>query len=491
VSERDALLAAIAAHPDEDTPRLVFADWLDEHGDPERAEFIRVQIALAQNADAKGDRAPAEIAALAARERVLLGRNRVRWLRPLRALGAGTSLHGDFWRGFVNDVGIDAEVFVERGNELWTCSPVVELRLENIKPVAKQLSLCPHLARVGDLALTGHLAPGDLRALLESPHLAQLRRLSLSSMRCRDDDIRALAASTGLPALRELSLEALHITGATLPALLSRFPHLERLFLSLKRFNGGALADVLAALNPKHFRVLGTDYTPLGTAGMQAIAATHLTGITELWMRGCRFTAESISALAGATHLKQLAELYLGFDRLFTAGGTALANWPGLRTLRVLHLDRCHIGRVGARALARSAHLGRPEVLFLRDNRIGDAGAEAIAASEGFSELRELELPGNGITATGAQALATSPRLKRLRLLDLQDNAIGDAGAAALAASPYLHGLRWLTAHDNGISRAAGRRLLTAFPRLTVFCADGAFLTDEELQAARDKLRKR
>src|SRR5213078_3097387 len=39
-----ALLAAIRQAPADDAPRLVYADWLDEHGQPERAEFIRVQI---------------------------------------------------------------------------------------------------------------------------------------------------------------------------------------------------------------------------------------------------------------------------------------------------------------------------------------------------------------------------------------------------------------------------------------------------------------
>ena len=40
-------LRAIAENPDEDTPRLVFADWLDEHGHHQRAELIRLQIWLA------------------------------------------------------------------------------------------------------------------------------------------------------------------------------------------------------------------------------------------------------------------------------------------------------------------------------------------------------------------------------------------------------------------------------------------------------------
>jgi uncharacterized protein (TIGR02996 family) len=46
VTERDAFPAAIREDPADDTPRLVFADWLDENGrddlDAATAEFIRV-----------------------------------------------------------------------------------------------------------------------------------------------------------------------------------------------------------------------------------------------------------------------------------------------------------------------------------------------------------------------------------------------------------------------------------------------------------------
>jgi uncharacterized protein (TIGR02996 family) len=44
--ERD-LLWAIADEPDDDGPRLALADWLEEHGRMERAEFIRGQLRLA------------------------------------------------------------------------------------------------------------------------------------------------------------------------------------------------------------------------------------------------------------------------------------------------------------------------------------------------------------------------------------------------------------------------------------------------------------
>lgn len=39
-----ALCADIRAKPDDDLPRLVAADWLDENGDPDRAQLIRTQI---------------------------------------------------------------------------------------------------------------------------------------------------------------------------------------------------------------------------------------------------------------------------------------------------------------------------------------------------------------------------------------------------------------------------------------------------------------
>ena len=60
MNEQAALLRAITAHADDDTPRLVYADWLDENrsdrkpspaaGPSARAEFIRVQCRLAAGA---------------------------------------------------------------------------------------------------------------------------------------------------------------------------------------------------------------------------------------------------------------------------------------------------------------------------------------------------------------------------------------------------------------------------------------------------------
>lgn len=44
MTDRDALLAACRADHANDLPRLVFADWLEEHNEAKRAEFIRYQL---------------------------------------------------------------------------------------------------------------------------------------------------------------------------------------------------------------------------------------------------------------------------------------------------------------------------------------------------------------------------------------------------------------------------------------------------------------
>src|SRR5262245_30165079 len=47
MDEMISFLRTIAENPDDDAPRLVFSDWLEEHEHHERAEFIRLQIELA------------------------------------------------------------------------------------------------------------------------------------------------------------------------------------------------------------------------------------------------------------------------------------------------------------------------------------------------------------------------------------------------------------------------------------------------------------
>jgi uncharacterized protein (TIGR02996 family) len=87
MSDALALVAAIRSAPDDDAPRLVYADWLDEHGQPERAEFIRVQCGLART----------ETPALLKRETELLAAHHDAFAGPLAAPG----LRFRFRRGFI------------------------------------------------------------------------------------------------------------------------------------------------------------------------------------------------------------------------------------------------------------------------------------------------------------------------------------------------------------------------------------------------------
>lgn len=51
VVEQVEFVKGICTVPDDDTRRVVYADWLQEHGEPERAEFIRVQVVYDRDFD--------------------------------------------------------------------------------------------------------------------------------------------------------------------------------------------------------------------------------------------------------------------------------------------------------------------------------------------------------------------------------------------------------------------------------------------------------
>ena len=89
----EALIQAIVESPEDDMPRRICADWLEDYAQPERAEFIRLQIALARLPSDHPARP-----ALQTRERgLLLAHERGWWpprLRPPgRHLGIPPRLH--------------------------------------------------------------------------------------------------------------------------------------------------------------------------------------------------------------------------------------------------------------------------------------------------------------------------------------------------------------------------------------------------------------
>lgn len=79
-SDELALLSRIHANPRDDAARLVYADWLQEHNQPEYAEFIRLQIG-----QAAGVLNPWESPPESDREHELLKRFRGKWGAPFLA----------------------------------------------------------------------------------------------------------------------------------------------------------------------------------------------------------------------------------------------------------------------------------------------------------------------------------------------------------------------------------------------------------------------
>src|SRR5262245_15825451 len=137
MTDGDALHAAILAHPDEDTPRLAFADWLAEQDHPDRAEFIRVQIELARLTPNEMVPWNRHAIGLRAKEKALLVAHGADWLAPLRAKGEPLqheATHGQFRRGFVEVVWMPAAWFVQWGERLLEHAPIRELRVTETTP---------------------------------------------------------------------------------------------------------------------------------------------------------------------------------------------------------------------------------------------------------------------------------------------------------------------------------------------------------------------
>src|SRR6516162_1529684 len=116
MSPDNPFLQALLAQPEDDTLRLAMADWLDENEEPDRAEFIRVQIELALGDCNKQRRRYLEL-----RQRDLLIAHDTDWVAPLaRVLKCKPGEWGGwvFHRGFVEYFNLSAAVILWQGHKL-------------------------------------------------------------------------------------------------------------------------------------------------------------------------------------------------------------------------------------------------------------------------------------------------------------------------------------------------------------------------------------
>jgi uncharacterized protein (TIGR02996 family) len=241
-----ALLEAILAAPDDDGPRLIYADWLEERGDP-HGEFIRLQVALA-GAPAHDPRRPA----WRERERALLAEHRDAWLGPLR----GLFYLGEFRRGFLEEITLKAQTFLDHAAAVCRAAPVRLVRLLKGAAVAGPLADCAHLRRVSALHLTDNLIGDDgVRALAASPHLAGLATLRLGGNGLGDLGAEALADAPHLARLTTLNLSGNNIGNAGVRAL-AQSPYLAGLTALDLRNNQIGDAGVRALAQSPYLRRL-------------------------------------------------------------------------------------------------------------------------------------------------------------------------------------------------------------------------------------------
>lgn len=232
MTTREALIAAVAAAPDDDLPRLVAADWFEENGDPERAEFIRLQIRAWRNPDAETLRTCTD------RVRQLMLGRAVRWFAPmLTAFDPGRPLvmyqfaphaswvnmthtkgdplvpafvvGGTIRRGFVGWLTLNLDALpadADIGAAL-RAEPIETLNFHPTDYRNWERFTVPELQRVTTLAL-GRTATSELGTVFNDAHLTGVRSLRLGPPAAPYGLMRVLSASPLGRQVTELSLIA-------------------------------------------------------------------------------------------------------------------------------------------------------------------------------------------------------------------------------------------------------------------------------------------
>ena len=410
--EETALLRAIRDTPDDDLPRLALADWLDENGVPERAEFLRVQVELSR-LPADDPRRPA----LEDREHERLAENEAHWLGDL---AAADGLHEwEFERGFLTEIAATPSCMSEHGPAVFATNPVRRWQV-----MSSDLDMSQDLIAAGRSSWVRRLEAIDLTGWYES--IGEMERFLTRSdfERLRELDV------TGRSGLDDL------------PDILGRSPF--RASLTALRCGGGYAGevgrldavDLVRSLEPTRLTELSVPGTLLTAPDLRTIlAAPCFRELTNLDIRGQRFEADAWDGFLASNC--RLRDLDISGTPI---SGTALENLLGcasLEELRSLDLSRCGLDVAGATAVERSLFWQQAEEL-----RVGfGAGQNALPPlfeSAGSPALHTLDMYGNQLGDTGVAALCASAWAGRLRWLSLASNDLTDEGLRTLAVARVL-----------------------------------------------------
>ncbi|MBY0458487.1 MAG: TIGR02996 domain-containing protein, partial [Gemmataceae bacterium] len=339
-----AFLNEIVANIDEDTPRLVYADWLQEQGRDERAEFIRVQVERA--------RLPAWDVAqvrLAIREAQLLKRHGEEWLAEIPA-PAGARWEG-FRRGIVAEVSFATfETFRERAQQ---CRNVVPVEAVTVRWPRKRegTKAVPPIAELRELALTGRPADvNEIAWLADSPQLATLRALTARGLWL--EGLQRLVASPHLGSLRSFRLPSNNLGNAGVVAITraASVTGLEELTLTSQAYERygedptvqasgvQALVNWAGLANVRRLTMTGSN---IGREGLRTLVrAPAAAGLKELGLRSAGLDGQALGELDSAVKGLQLEALDLGENLLKDLGAEYVALAGCLGSLQELRLDR-------------------------------------------------------------------------------------------------------------------------------------------------------
>ena len=427
------LLAAVRAQPNEDMPRLVYADWLEEQEEFDRAELIRVSCELA-NVNPRGTRATQ----LRKAQNHLWERNAQTWLKrvpngvsvtqQMFARGFVTALHNISVRSWLNHSALLLEILPAL-HQLHL--HVDQHRVDD--ETMQALFRCRELEFITDLDLNScYVSDKGAQALADSPYVKNLRSLRLIHNHVGVNGVTSLANSANLHDLRSLDLSITWTNDDALNALANSksLANLGRLDLSANQISSAGVATLATSPLLKKITSLGVGH--IADAGAMELAKSpHLENLTELNLSGngaADFVTESgLAAILNMESLGSLRTLYLNHNQISTSGIEMLANTPKLSELRALDLNwNPGVGDDALTALANSPYMTNLQTLSMMGGRshIANVGATAFANSKQLANLIKVDFRYNEIGDSGAQAIAESPHLQNIRMLNLKNNAI-------------------------------------------------------------------
>jgi uncharacterized protein (TIGR02996 family) len=466
-----AFLSASQASPDEDTPRLVYADWLDEQGgetNAARAEFIRTQVQLAQ-LDGTDPRRPS----LEDRENELLRTHESSW--------AGTLPEGvsrwNFRRGFLSEVWIDAKTLAKEGTDLFARFPIASLHLQparrNRRTSTRNLDTEPWLAQIRHLDLTDTPTKthADADRLLLSKHLTNLRSLEIASPREDANKIPVLTHADWFSSLEELTLKNWNQDPTRLNHVLG-LTSLRTLRLAGCRYTQEGLWALLSGTFAERKGVrIDLEGDPLFAIAESALRSTGVQPVVGgLDISDSRSQEPlELNSLLSAPGARNLDTLDLSENRFPGPAVAEVVTDPFWSQAKSLSLTRCSVPVATARTLAANP---APELRCLKLGETGlrTSGVRALCCAAWANGLTELDIMRNQLDDDALVAMAECGKFTNLRLLDLRVNspdleagckhAITDVGVEALADSPSLSRLRHINLYRSRITARGVEALL-------------------------------